>query len=116
MRHRKTKITLDRVKADRELMLRGMAADLILHEGVKTTQAKALAVRSLTERLITRGKKNTLVARRYLMKYLTTEAPIKKILEVLGPRYEARAGGYTRIIKLGQRLGDGAHVVRVELV
>lgn len=116
MRHRKNTITLDRVKGQRELMLRTLAADVVLHEGVTTTQAKARAVKPLVERMITRGKTNTVASRRYLMTFFTKETPVKKILEVLGPKYEARAGGYTRIVKLGQRKGDAAQVVRIELV
>ncbi len=116
MRHRKNTVTLDRVKGQRELMLRTLAAAVVLHEGVNTTSAKARAVKPFVERMITRGKKNTVFSRRYLMKYFTTEAPVNKILEVLGPKYEARAGGYTRIVKLGQRKGDAAEIVRLELV
>lgn len=116
MRHRKNKVTLSRVKGQRELMLRTLAEAVVLHEGLDTTAAKARAVKPLVERMITRGKINTIVARRYLMKFFTKEAPVKKILEVLGPKYEARTGGYSRIVKLGQRKGDGAEIVRIELV
>lgn len=116
MRHRKNKVTLSRTKGQRELMLRTLAESVVLHEGVSTTEAKARAVKPLVERMITRGKVNTVVARRYLMTFFTKEAPVKKILEVLGPKYEARQGGYTRIVKLGQRKGDAASIVRIELV
>lgn len=116
MRHRKTKVTLDRVKGQRELMLRTLAAQLVLHEGVVTTAAKARAVRPLVERMITRGKAGSVTSRRYLSTFFTTEAPVKKIIDVLGGRYKERAGGYTRTIKLGQRAGDGASTVRIELV
>lgn len=116
MRHRKHKVTLSRVKGQRELMLRTLAAHVVLHEGVVTTAAKARAVRPLVERMITRGKIVDVTSRRYLMKFFTTEAPVKKILEVLGGRYAARPGGYTRTIKLGQRKGDAASLVRIELV
>ncbi|MCX6780815.1 MAG: 50S ribosomal protein L17 [Candidatus Magasanikbacteria bacterium] len=116
MRHRKSKVTLDRVKGQRELMLRTLAEGVVLHEGLNTTAAKARAVKPLVEKMITRGKVNTVFARRYLMTFFTKEAPVKKILEVLGPKYLARQGGYTRIIKLGQRKGDAAEVVRIELV
>lgn len=116
MRHRKNKVTLSRTKGQRELMLRTLAESVVLHEGVNTTEAKARAVKPLVERMITRGKVNTVIARRYLMTFFTKEAPVKKILEVLGPKYEARQGGYTRIVKLGQRKGDAASIVRIELV
>lgn len=116
MRHRKNKVTLSRTKGQRELMLRTLAEGVVLHEGVSTSAAKARAVKPLVERMITRGKINTVTSRRYLMKFFTKESPVKKILEVLGPKYEARQGGYTRIVKLGQRKGDGAEIVRIELV
>ncbi len=116
MRHRKNKVTLDRVKGQRELMLRTLAADVVLHEGLVTTSAKARAVKPLVERMITRGKINTITARRYLMTFFTKEAPVKKILEVLGPKYATRQGGYTRLVKLAQRQGDAASMVRIELV
>ncbi len=116
MRHRKHKVTLSRVKGQRELMLRTLAAQIVLNEGVVTTAAKARAVRPLVERMITRGKTVNITSRRYLMKFFTTEAPVRKILEVLGGRYVARAGGCTRTVKLGQRQGDGAPLVRIELV
>lgn len=116
MRHRKKKVTLDRVKADRELMLRTLAADVVLHEALTTTSAKARAVRPLVEKMITHGKKNTLAARRYLHTFFTTEAPVKKIMEVLGPRYAERDGGYTRLTKVASRSGDGAVSSRIELV
>lgn len=116
MRHRKNKVTLDRTKGQRELLLRVLAESVVLHEGVNTTEAKARAVKPLVERMITRGKVNSVVARRYLMKFFTKEAPVKKILDVLGPKYQERPGGYTRIVKLGQRKGDAASIVRIELV
>ena len=116
MRHRKKKIILDRKKAPREAMIKNMAASLILYEKIKTTPAKAKAVRALVERLITRGKKNDLAARRYLIKYLPVENAIKKTLEVLSPKYKERPGGCTRIVKLGPRKGDGAEMVIIEFV
>lgn len=116
MRHRKKKITLDRKKAPREMMIKNLAASLILYEKIKTTQAKAKAVRSLAERLITRGKKNDLTARRYLIKYLPVENAVKKVLEVLSPKYKERPGGYTRIVKIGPRKGDGAEMVIIEFI
>lgn len=97
-------------------MLRTLAADLILHEGVTTTAAKARAIRPLVERAISRSKNNTVVVRRYLMKTFTTESPVHKLMEVLGPRFSSRQGGYTRMIRLGARKGDAAEMVRIELV
>ncbi len=116
MRHRKVGRTLGRKKAPREAMLRNLAASIIIHEKVKTTEAKAKEVRTIVERAITRGKKPTLAARRLLLKQFYTEHPVNKILEVLGPRYATRPGGYTRIVKVGPRKGDGAEIVQIELV
>ena len=116
MRHRMVGRTLGRKKAPREAMLRNLAASIIIHEKVKTTEAKAKEVRSLVERAITTGKTPTLFSRRKLMKFFYTEHPVNKLLEVLGPRYATRAGGYTRLIKIGPRKGDGAEIVQIELV
>ncbi len=116
MRHRKNKLTLDRKASARKALLKTLAVQFILYEKIKTTEAKAKALRSYVEPLITRGKKNTLANHRYLKRYLTIDNAIKKLLEDISPRYHTRPGGYTRIIKLGQRQGDGAHVARIELV
>ncbi len=116
MRHRKKKFTLDRKKAPRKAMIKNLAASLILYEKIKTTKAKAKAVRSYTEKLITRGKKNDLAARRHLIRHLPLENAVKKVLEVLSPKYKDRKGGYTRIVKLGPRQGDGAEIAIIEFV
>jgi len=116
MRHQKKKVTLDRKKAPREALLKNLAASVILYEKVKTTRAKAKAVQPLIERAITLGKKGGLTERRKLLSVFPTENPVKKIIEDLGKRYAERNGGYTRIIKLGRRQGDGAEIVLIELV
>ncbi|HBK34445.1 MAG: 50S ribosomal protein L17 [Candidatus Uhrbacteria bacterium GW2011_GWE2_40_58] len=116
MRHRNKGIILDRKKAPREAMLRNLATSVILYEKVKTTEAKAKAVRPLVERAITTGKVNSLASRRQLMKFFYTEYPVNKLLEVIGPRYQDRQGGYTRTVKIGHRLNDGADMVQIELV
>jgi large subunit ribosomal protein L17 len=116
MRHRNKNKILDRKKGPRELMLRNLAASILLYEKVKTTRAKAAAVRPLVERLITAAKVGDLNARRGLIKVLLQKNAVKKTLEVLGVRYKSRPGGYTRIIKLGTRAGDGAAMVQIELV
>ncbi len=116
MRHRKSGKVLDRKKGPRASLLRNLAASIVLHEKVRTTEAKAKAVRPLVERAITSGKVSSLAARRNLMKTFYTEQPVKKILEVLGPRYATRPGGYTRIVKIGPRQGDGGAMVQIELV
>ena len=116
MRHRKTGRILGRKKAPREALLRNLATSIVLYEKIRTTEAKAKEVRSLVERAITTGKLSTLFSRRKLMKIFYTDLPVTKVLEVLGPRYSSRPGGYTRIVKLGNRQNDGAPMVRIELV
>ncbi|MBD3359876.1 MAG: 50S ribosomal protein L17 [Candidatus Buchananbacteria bacterium] len=116
MRHRKKGKILDRKKDPRKALLRSLATNLILHEKIKTTEAKAKAVKPIIERLITKGKTNDLHIRRELLKYLYVENAVKKILEDLSPRYKDRKGGYTRIIKLGNRQGDAAKIVQIEFV
>lgn len=116
MRHRRNQVTLDRKRGPREALLRGLVTSVILYEHVNTTLAKAKAVRPLVERAITDGRKKTLAARRNLAKVLLVESAINKVLEELGPRYATRPGGYTRIIKLGQRQGDGAEIAQIQLV
>jgi large subunit ribosomal protein L17 len=116
MRHRNKNKILDRKKGPRELMLRNLASSILLYEKVKTTRAKARAVRSLVERSITSAKAGDLTARRGLIKVLLQKNAVKKSLDVLGVRYQTRPGGYTRMVKLGSRRGDGAEMVQIELV
>jgi len=116
MRHRNKGRILSRTTAPRKHLLANLAQSVILYEKVRTTEAKAKEVRGVVERMITSGKKPTLATRRLLLKKLPTESAVKKVLEVLGPRYAARNGGYTRITKLEPRLGDNAPMVQLELV
>lgn len=116
MRHRNKNKILDRKKAPREAMLRNMASSVLMYEKIKTTKAKAAVVRSIVEKLITDSKAGDLSARRKLIAALPQKLAVKKTMEVLGDRYRERAGGYTRIIQLGRRPGDGAEVVQLELV
>ncbi len=116
MRHRNKNKILDREKSPRELMLRNLASSLIIYEKVKTTKAKALAVRPVVEKMISSAKAGDLKARRGLIKVLLQKNSIKKTMEVLADRYKERPGGYTRIIKLNNRAGDGAQIVQIELV
>ncbi|PIR47958.1 50S ribosomal protein L17 [Candidatus Uhrbacteria bacterium CG10_big_fil_rev_8_21_14_0_10_50_16] len=116
MRHRNTTKTLGRKKASREAMLRNLATSIVLHETVRTTSAKASVVRPIVEKAVTRGKESTLHARRELMKLFMTEGAVNKVLEIIGPRYATRPGGYTRITKIGSRLGDGAEMVEISFV
>lgn len=116
MRHRVKGKTLDRAKAPRESMLKNLAASVIIYEKVKTTEAKAKAVRTLLENVITIAIKGGLNARRELIRLLPQPMAIKKALDVLAVKYKGRRGGYLRITKLAQRQGDNAKIVQIELV
>lgn len=116
MHHRHKGKILDRLKAPREMMLRNLAASIIMHEKVKTTEAKAKAVKPFVEKLITSSKTKDLTARRKLIAALPQPLAVFKAMDVLADRYQARPGGYTRIVKLGARVGDGASMVQIELV
>jgi len=117
MRHQKKKITLDRKKAARKSLIANLAESLILHEKIKTTPAKAKAVRSFAEKLITTAKKNNLTARRELIKKLYTKNVVKKLMDVVAPRYVDKKGGYTRITLISKtRVGDGAEQAVIELI
>lgn len=116
MRHRKQKKVLDRAAAARRGLLRNLSTSVILYERVTTTDAKAKAVRPIVERLVSLGKRNTLATRRKLLAYLTTKRAAAKVLEVLSPRYQQRAGGYLRLTTLGRLRSDGAKTVRIEFI
>ena len=116
MRHRVKKTTLGRKKESREMMLRNLTASVLIYEKIKTTKAKAKAVKPLVDKAITLAKKGDLTARRSLIAKLPQKMAIKKAMEVLGDRYKKRKGGYTRIVKLGNRQGDGAEMAQIELV
>jgi len=116
MRHRNKGKILDRKVGPRQAMVKNLVQSLVLYEKIKTTGARAKVLRSQVERCITLGKKPTLANRRLLLQRLPTENAVKKILEVLSPRYLERKGGYTRIIKLGTRSGDRAEMVQIEFI
>ena len=116
MRHRNTTKTFARSSSARKALFRDLATSVIVYEKIKTTEAKAKSLRPIVEKLITTGKKGNLAARRRLLAYFTTDQPASKLIDVIGPRYKDRNGGYTRITKLGPRQGDGATVVQIELV
>jgi len=97
-------------------LLNNLLTQIIIYEKVKTTEAKAKAIKPLIEKIITRGKNDTLNNRRILLSRLPIKKATKKVFEVLGPRYKDRKGGYLRIIKLGVRKGDGAKIVQIEFV
>ena len=116
MRHKLSGRKLSRNTAHRMLMLRTMVADLIRHESIRTTDAKAREIRRMAEKVITLGKKGSLHSRRQALALLTDESVVRKVFDDLAPRYEERNGGYTRIMKLGQRQGDAAYMAVIELL
>lgn len=116
MKHIRKGKTLGRKAGPRRALLKNLAASLILYEKIKTTEAKAKLVRPLVEKMVTRAKTDNLHNRRELIRRLPTENSVKKLLEVLGPRYKDRRGGYIRIIKLSPRQSDGAKMVQIEFV
>ncbi|MFH0856819.1 MAG: 50S ribosomal protein L17 [bacterium] len=116
MRHNNKNKIFDRKKAPRELMFRSLVTELLMHGKIKTTLAKAKAIKPITEKIITRGKKNNLANLRIILKYVLKEDAAHKVVKEIAPRYMERAGGYTRIIKLGVRQGDGAQMGQIEFV
>lgn len=116
MRHRKKGKILSRKIGPRKALFRDLACALILNDKIKTTETKAKAVKPIIERLISRGKVNNLDNLRKINSYLQDKKATDKILKELGPRYQERRGGYLRIIKIGERRGDGAPLVVLELV
>lgn len=97
-------------------MLRNLVKDLLTHESIRTTEARAKEARSPAERMITLGKDGSLHARRQALSYLNNKAIVARVFEDLAPRYADRRGGYTRIVKLGPRGGDGAPMVQLQLL
>ena len=116
MRHLKTGRKFGRTSAHRKALFRNMVTALIDRERIRTTLAKAKELRGKVEKTITLGKKGTLHARRHALKLVADKDSLKKIFGPLAERYANRPGGYTRVIKLGHRLGDDAPMVFIELV
>lgn len=116
MRHRTSGRKLNRTSQHRQMLFRNMAQALIKHEQIVTTLPKAKELRPVVERLITLGKRGDLHARRMAFARLRDDAMTKKLFEVLGPRYQERKGGYTRVLKAGFRYGDAAPMAVIELV
>ncbi len=116
MRHQKKTVKLGRKEGHRKSLLANLAVSLIEHTRIKTTLAKAKAVRPLAEKLVTIGKKGTLHARRTAKAVLRQDGAVKKLFSDIAPRAAARNGGYTRIIKLGQRKSDSAPMALIEWV
>ena len=116
MRHLKAGFKLGRKPAHRRATLRNLVTNVLLHERIKTTVTRARAARPLVDRMITLGKRDTLHTRRQAAAFLMTEAATQKLFRDLAPRFADRNGGYTRIVKLGWRIGDGAEIAMLELV
>jgi large subunit ribosomal protein L17 len=117
MRHQKNTVKLGRSQAHRDALLANQVVSLIEHSRIKTTLAKAKAVRPFAEKLVTLGKKNTLHARRTALSYLRhNEGAVHRLFDEVAPRAAERKGGYTRIIKLGQRTSDAAPMALLEWV
>jgi large subunit ribosomal protein L17 len=116
MRHRTSGRKLRRTDAHRNAMFRNMSASLFEHELIQTTVPKAKELRRVVEPLITLAKEDTVANRRLAYARLNSKAAVKQLFEVLGPRFKARNGGYTRILKCGFRANDNAPMAYVELV
>ncbi len=116
MRHRNSGRQLSRNSSHRAALLNNMAASLLRHEMIKTTVPKAKELRKVAEPLITLAKNDTLANRRLAFSTLRDRELVRKLFDVLGPRYKARPGGYTRIMKCGFRDGDCAVMAYIEMV
>ena len=117
MRHQKTRHKLSRDSAHRKALLRNLCKEVIEHERIKTSEAKAKAVKPEVEKLITLAKRGDLHARRQALAALGQDKfAVHKLFEEVGPRYAERPGGYTRILKLGPRRSDSTEMVYLELV
>jgi large subunit ribosomal protein L17 len=117
MRHQKTRNKLSRDSAHRKALLMNLSKEIIEHERIKTTEAKAKAVKPEIEKLITLAKRGDLHARRQALSTLAQDKfAVHKLFADIGPRYAERPGGYTRILKLGPRRSDATEMVFIELV
>jgi len=116
MRHKIAGRRLSRSTDHRRALYRNLVTDLLGYEKITTTAAKAKEVCGLAEKMITLGKKGGLHARRQALAFIMDKTAVEKVFEELAERYAGRPGGYTRTVKLGPRLGDGAPMVQIELV
>ena len=116
MRHNIKGRRLGRASAHRKALYRNLVTALLRHEKIVTTEAKAKEVRGMAEKMITLGKKSGLHSYRQALTFITDKKVTEKVFSVLAPRYQERAGGYTRITKLEPRMGDNAPMVQLELV
>ncbi len=116
MRHKVSGRRLERSRGHRRALYRNLVTDLLSYEKIITTEPKAKEIRSLSEKMITLGKKGGLHAYRQALSFVIDEKVVEKVFSDLAPRYAERNGGYTRIVKLGHRPGDDAPMVQIELV
>ena len=116
MRHRKDHRKLSRTHSHRRALLRNLVTSLIQHERIETTLAKAKEARRVGERMITFAKRGDLSARRHVARYVHGDDNVRKLFDTVAPWYTTRNGGYTRILKLGRRLGDAGEMALLELV
>ena len=116
MRHRVKGRKLGRSPAHRKALFRNQLASLVKEERIKTTLHKAKELRPIAEKVVTQGKRDTVHARRQVNRWLPERDLVKKVFDDIAPRFQERPGGYTRIIKLGPRLGDGAEMAVIEFV
>ena len=116
MRHRKAGRQLRRTSEQKLALMRSLASSLIEHGAIETTEAKAKELRPFVEKLVTKAKQGTLHARRLAGRHVHKRDTADKLFRELGPKFAARPGGYTRIMKIGARRGDGAEMARIEFV
>lgn len=116
MRHQNTIKKLGRDFQQRKALIKNLANSLILYEKIRTTEVKAKVLKPTLEKMVTKAKDNDLHVRRQLLEILPTKSAVNKMLEVLGPKYKDRKGGYLRITKIGAREGDGAKMAIIEFV
>lgn len=116
MRHQMRGRKLGRSPAHRRALFRNQLASLVREERIKTTLHKAKELRPIAEKVVTQGKRDTLHARRLVNRWLPQRDLVKKVFDEISPRFEGRPGGYTRIVKLGPRRGDGAEMAIIEFV
>ena len=116
MRHNVAGKKLGRTTSHRRALYRNLVTDLLRHEKIVTTETKAKEVRGLAEKMITLGKESSLSSFRQALTFIYDKNVADKVFSELATRYAERPGGYTRIVKLGPRLGDGAHMVQLSLV
>lgn len=116
MRHGDSGRRFDMPTGQRMAMFRTLTRHVIQHGGIQTTEARAKEVQAMVEKMITLGKANTVHARRRALAFIDDRDVVQQLFDVVAPKYAERPGGYTRVVKLGQRKGDAARIARLELV